>query len=277
MLAAVVARRFMAGRALEMKVVDLVATDVSDLLAQADGRQVMTTMGEKTLATKGIAVETVEPGWRTALLTAITDPNIALILMTIGVYGLLFEFMNPGAVLPGALGGICLIVGLYALNTLPVNYAGLGLILLGLGLLVAEAFAPSFGALGLSGIAAFILGAVILFDTGMPGYRIAWPAIAGVAGMGLLFTFIVIPFAVKAQRRKVVSGWEEMIGADVTIEDWAGEKGHVSIKGERWRARASRPFRAGETARISALDGLTLVIEPSEAPIAGGDAPCSTS
>jgi len=251
-----------AREAVAMQVADFMADDYSQLLDKADGRTVTVDGRPVTLDTAGLTIEHVRPDWRSELLATITDPNIALILMMIGIYGLIFEFMNPGTVVPGAVGGICLILGLYALNTLPVNYAGLALILLGVALSIGEAFAPSFGVLGLSGMAAFVLGAIILMDTDVPGYQIAWPAIAGVAAMVLLFTFLVAPMAVRAQRRRVVSGREQMIGSTGRVIDWEGEAGHVLAHGERWHARGTAPLQPGQSVRVTGLEGLTLTVQP---------------
>src|SRR5690606_5726993 len=163
--------------ALEQNVIDIVARDIPDLLAQSDGRRV--TVAGKTVAldTGGLRLEEIDPDWRTKLLAAITNPNVALILMMIGIYGLIFEFMNPGALYPGTIGAISLLVGLYALAVLPVNYAGLGLIVLGIALMIAEAFTPTFGVLGVGGAIAFVLGATILIDTDVPAFEVSWPII----------------------------------------------------------------------------------------------------
>ena len=251
-----------AARAVDMNVADFLADDMADVLRQADGRMVMAGGRMVTLQTAGLAMEDMRPDWRSAFLAVITDPNVALILMMIGMYGLIFEFLHPGAVLPGALGGICLILGLYALNTLPVNYAGLALIVLGLALSVAEAFTPSFGVLGISGAAALVIGAIILMDTEVPGYTVAWPAIAGMAAMGLLFAFVIAPFAVSSQRRKVVSGREQMIGAGARVLAWADGEGFVMAHGERWQARGAASLEPGQPVRITGIDGLTLTVQP---------------
>jgi membrane-bound serine protease (ClpP class) len=250
-----------ATQAVDMGVADFMADDMADLLRKADGRTVMAGGRMVTLKTAGLGMEDIRPDWRNALLATITDPNVALILMMIGMYGLIFEFLHPGAVLPGALGGICLILGLYALNTLPVNYAGLGLIVLGLALCVAEAFTPSFGVLGISGAAALVIGAIILMDRQVPGYTIAWPAIAGMAAMGLLFAFVVAPFAVGSQRRKVVSGPEQMIGAPARVLEWAEGTGFVLANGERWQARGAAGLEPGQSVRVTGLHGLTLTVQ----------------
>ena len=247
-----------ASAALAQHVVDILARDVDDLLAQADGRHVTLAAGETVLHTRGLATETLQPDWRTELLGIISNPNIALLLLAIGAYGLLFEFLNPGSVFPGTIGGIALIVGLYALNLLPINYAGLALILLGMGLMVAEAFAPSFGVLGVGGIVALVLGAGILIDTDAPGYRIAWPMIAGLAVTSLLFLVFVVPIGIRALRRRAVTGREEMLGLHGRVETWDGMQGTLLIHGERWQATADHTLAPGQLVRVDSMDGLVL-------------------
>ncbi|HEY9552472.1 NfeD family protein [Allosphingosinicella sp.] len=251
-----------ANAALEQRVIDLVARDMDDLLAQLHGRTLIAGGAEHTLDTRNLAVIHVEPNWRTQLLGAITNPNIALILMMIGIYGLLFEFMNPGALYPGTIGAICLLVGLYALAALPVNYAGIALILLGVALMAGEAFAPSFGILGIGGIIAFVLGATILIDTDMPEFRISWPVLAAVALVSLGVTAAITRLAMTSHRRKVVSGREELIGSQGTVLDWEDGRGHVFVHSERWRAVGVDPLQAGEPIRVLSIDGLTLQVKP---------------
>ncbi len=250
--------------ALSQKVIDLLAIDVYDLLQKVEGRTLLLGNGEITLHTAKLGVEFLPPDWRNRFLATITDPNIALVFMMIGVYGLLFEFMNPGSVLPGTVGGICLLVGLYALNMLPVNYAGFALVLLGMGLMVAEHFAPAFGVLGIGGIAAFVLGAGVLIDTKAPGFEIAWPVIGAVAGTSLFIMLFVVPMGIEAQRRAVVSGREAMLGARGRVEEWNGEIGYVFVRGERWRATCGHPLSIGQIVQVSALEGLTVTVVPIE-------------
>jgi membrane-bound serine protease (ClpP class) len=244
-------------------VIDFVAASLPELLAQADGRVVQLAQGEATLATAELAHETVDPDWRTALLSMITNPNVALILMLVGVYGIIFEFLNPGILVPGTLGGISLILGLYALALLPLNLAGIGLILLGLALVVAEAFAPSFGILGIGGTVALVLGAIILIDTDVPGLTVSVPLVAGVAVAGVITTLIVARLAARSFRARVVTGAEEMVGATGRIEDWRDGAGHVWVHGESWRARGAADLAPGARVRVTALDGLTLRVEPA--------------
>ena len=247
--------------AAEQNVIDFVAEDIRQLLELADGRTVKMETGEITLETAGLAIEEVEPDWRTQLLAAITNPNVALILMLVGIYGIIFEFLNPGVLVPGTVGGISLILGLYSLALLPLNYAGIGLILLGLALIVAEAFAPSFGILGIGGTVALVLGAVILVDTDVPGLAISIPLVAGVAVSGVIATFIVAYLARRSFQARVVSGAEELIGAAGKVTDWDGDEGHVWLHGESWRAEGAPGLAKGDKIRVTALDGLTLRVE----------------
>ncbi|WP_312165874.1 nodulation protein NfeD [Phenylobacterium sp.] len=253
-----------AADALAAGVIDIVARDIPDALAQADGRMINVAGAQVALDTKALAVEHLRPGWRHELLGAIANPNVALILMMIGVYGLLFEFMNPGSLYPGTIGAICLMIGLYALAVLPVNYAGLALVLLGIGLMTAEAFAPSFGALGLGGAAAFLVGAMILIDTDAPGLRVSFPLVASLAAAGLAFALLVMREAFSARRRAIVSGREAMIGAPGVVQAWSGRQGFVFAHGERWRAVSSTPLKPGERVRTLGVDGLTLTVSPDE-------------
>ncbi|MFN3943495.1 MAG: NfeD family protein [Allosphingosinicella sp.] len=248
--------------ALGANVIDIVAADMNDLLAQLDGRTVTAASAERRLATAGLALVEHSPNWRNRLLAAITNPNIALILMMIGVYGLFFEFMNPGALYPGTIGAIALLLGFYALAALPVNAAGIGLILLGIALMAGEAFSPSFGILGIGGIIAFVLGAAILIDTDIPQFQVDWAAIAGVALFSAGATVLIARLALASRKRKVVSGEEQLIGAAGYVLDWADGKGHVFVLSERWRAVGVGPLAKGAPVRVSGIDGLVLRVEP---------------
>lgn len=251
--------------ALEQNVIDIIARNVEDLLAQAHGRTVMLGSGKVTLDTMGLAIERLEPDWRTRFLAAITNPNVALILMMIGIYGLIFEFMNPGSLYPGTIGAISLLVGLYALAALPVNFAGLALIVLGIGLMVAEVFTPSLGALGIGGVVAFAIGAAILVDTDVPEFEVAWPVIGGIAICALAFTLLVGRMAVGAFGLRVVTGREQMLGDQGQVLEWNGGRGRVLVHGERWAAVSDVALAPGQRVRITALDGLTLKVEPAGA------------
>lgn len=253
-----------AAEARKLKVIDVVARDVPDLLKQLDGRKVTAAGAERTLATAGAALTEIEADWRTRLLMVITDPSVAVILMMIGIYGLIFEFMNPGFVLPGVAGGICLLVALYAFQLLPINYAGVALILLGVTFIVAEAFMPSFGALGFGGLAALAIGMVILIDPdAAPGFDIPLPFIAGFTAMIGLAIFATAWFALKARRQPVVSGREDLDGADgVVLGDFEAE-GWARVRGETWRVKSGAPLKQGDRVRVTAVSGLTLTVEKS--------------
>jgi membrane-bound serine protease (ClpP class) len=248
--------------ALQRGVIEVVAPDLPSLLAKLDGMTVTVKNQERTLSTSGIAVKEIEPDWRTKLLATITDPNIALILMMIGTYGLLFEFLNPGSLVPGTIGAICLLIGLYALAVLPVNFAGVGLIVLGIGLMVAEGFAPSFGILGLGGLVAFVIGAAIMIESDVPEFQVSWSTIAalGVFSTGLLI--VVARTGLRSFRHRVVTGADGLVGSTATVEDWAGSKGHVFVHSERWNAHGPEGLRAGDQVRVEALSGLNLTVSP---------------
>lgn len=254
-----------ASAALKERVVDVIAKDVDDLLAQIDGRLVTTAAGEIRLDTKGRSVVELKPDWKMQVMSAITDPNIALILLMIGIYGILFEFWSPGAVAPGVVGGICLIVALAALSLLPVNYAGLALLLFGLALMVAEAFHPSFGIVGLGGIVAFAIGALFLFDPAQSDIPIAvsWQVVAGLAALSAAFFAGVLGFAVQARQRPVRTGAEQMIGSTGEVVSWLENAGRVHVNGELWDAQSSGSLVKGQKVRIVGRAGLTLAVEPS--------------
>lgn len=253
-----------ANAALEANVVDILATDMDDLLAQLDGRTVVAGNVERTLTTAGLMLSDHTPNWRNRLLSAITNPNIALILMMFGIYGLFFEFMNPGALYPGTIGAICLLLGFYALAALPVNIAGIGLILLGIALMAGEAFSPSFGILGIGGIAAFVLGAAILIDTDVPQFQVDWAAIAAIAIFSMGMTIMIARLALSSRRQRIVSGREQLIGAPGYVLDWSGAKGHVFVHSERWSALGPVPFEKGAPVRVAEVNGLVLRVEPRE-------------
>ena len=213
----------------------------------------------------GAQVETVEPSLMTQVLSVIANPNVAFILMLVGVYGLIFEFSNPGTIGPGVIGAISLVLGLYALNQLPLDYAGLALVILGILFMVAEAVSPSFGILGLGGLAAFIIGAAMLVDTDQPAYQLSWSVIitSAVVTGGLLM--LIVSFAVKSFRSPVRTGPRGLIGARGDVVDWQGADGHVWLDGERWHARTARPDgpepQPGDRVRVARVEGLTLTVE----------------
>ena len=249
--------------ALAQHVIDLVATDVPDLAQKLDGRKVTTAAGERVLATAGATITVAAPDWRTRFLAIITHPSIALILLTVGFYGLVFEVMNPGMVLPGVVGAIAILIGMYALQLLPTNYAGLALVLLGLSFIVAEAFVPAYGSLGIGGVIAFVVGALMLIETDVPGFGVPWPLIATLAVTSLLFLFGIAAAAMKARRRPVVSGREQMIGSHGVVVDNAEGEDWVRVHSELWRARSAHPLASGQTVRVTGKEGLVLTVVPT--------------
>ncbi len=234
-----------AAQALKMKVIDHVAADVPALLA--------------ALGKKDAQVTAVEPDWRTRALAVVTNPSVAYLLILVGIYALIFEFMNPGLILPGVVGAISLLLALYALHLLPVNYAGLALIVLGIAFMAAEAFLPAFGALGIGGIIAFVIGSVMLIeDTALPGFEIPYALIGGVAAGSALLLLFVGGMLVKSRRRAVVSGREHLLGARAeALEDFTGE-GWAHVQGERWKVRTPGVVRRGQKLRITGMHGLVL-------------------
>lgn len=256
-----------ASEALERKVIDLVARDLEDLLAQLDGRNLQTAAGTVRLQTAGATLIHHEPDWRVRLLAVITDPSIALVLMMIGIYGLIFEFSNPGVGAGGVIGGICLVIAMYALQMLPVSYAGVALILLGIAFMVAEAFLPSFGVLGLGGVAAFVAGAVILIDTEVPGYGIPLPLIVTLGLASAALVFAIVAMALKARRQRLVSGDSGLIGslaAVVRVEPRDANCGWVQLQGENWQVRSPTALQVGQPVRVLARRGLCLDVAPTE-------------
>jgi membrane-bound serine protease (ClpP class) len=250
-----------ADEALRLKVIDLVAADVPGLLEQLDGRRV----GGSALHTAGVAATAYEPDWRTSFLSVITNPGFAYLLVMLGAYAIFFEFTNPGLVLPGVVGAICVLVAMYAFHMLPVNYAGIALILLGICFMVAEMFFPSYGSLGIGGMIAFAIGSVILMDTDVPEFRIPYALIAGITAASAAFIFFVAGMLLRGRGRPVVSGREGMIGAaGEALEDLHGE-GWARVNGERWRVRCDTPLRARERLRVVGMRGLVLDVRPDDA------------
>lgn len=219
---------------------------------------------ELTLATAGAPVQTTHPDWRTRLLSALTNPSIALILMTLGVYGMLFEFMSPGAVAPGVIGALCLLLGLYGLQLLPLNYAGLAFIILGLAFMVGEAFLPSFGILGLGGVAAFVAGALMLIDTELPDYGIPIGLIATVAVLSALLIAATAGVALRTRRRAVTGGPDELIGSMAEVLGDGGGEGWANVRGETWRVVSSVPLRKAQKVRVVGRRGRLLEVAPVE-------------
>jgi membrane-bound serine protease (ClpP class) len=253
-----------ASAALKERVIDLIAQDVDDLLVQIDGRTVKTPVGEVRLETKGSRVVELKPDWKMQIMQVISDPNVALILMMIGIYGILFEFWNPGAVAPGVIGGICLLVALAALSVLPVNYAGLALLILGIALMVAEAFMPSFGIVGLGGVVAFAIGALFLFDPDQSDIpiQVSWEVVAGLTAISAVFFLGILGLAMRARSRPVMTGTEEMIGSAGEVVQWAGAKGRIRVRGEIWAAESALILAEGQKVRVTGRTGLVLAVEP---------------
>ncbi len=255
-----------ADEAAREKVVDLLAGNLGDLLDRLDGRAVRTVDGEHVLATRHARVVEVEPSWKSRLLAVVTDPNIAFILLMIGVYGIIFEFWHPGFGGPGIVGAICLVVGLMALSVLPINLAGLGLLILGIGMLAAEAFTPGIGLLGLGGMVSFILGGLFLFDPAGADidFVVAWPVVVGAAVTNAVLFVGLLGMILRVRRRKVVTGTEQMIGLEGRVVDWQDGQGHIRVRGEVWSARAPASLEPGAPVRVGRRDGLTLHVEPKE-------------
>jgi membrane-bound serine protease (ClpP class) len=258
-----------AREALEMNVIEFIADDHADLLAQVNAHEVEIDSETVVLATENATVEMFEPNWRIKILSAIANPEIVLLLGIIGLYGLMYEGWNPGAIVPGVVGVICLLLAAYALQVLPVNYAGLALIIVGLALMTAEAFAPSFGALGLGGIAAFIFGAIMMFDSDIPGFGISLAFVIGLALVAALAIIWLVGYALKLRKRGAVSGRGSIIGGIGTaMEDFTGE-GKVWLEGEAWAAHSKAPVEKDQHVIVVAMDGLVLEIEPAPASDSG--------
>jgi len=248
--------------ALEQHVIEIVATDVADLLKQLQGRKVTAQDRQIVLDTEGLAVRSIVPDWRTRVLLVLTNPIIAYGLLLIGIYGLLLEGYNPGAVLPGVVGALSLLLALYGMQLLDVNFAGLALMVLGIGLIVAEFFMPAFGSLGVGGLAAFVIGSVILFDSHSSQLQVALPLIEGIAVAGGLVIATIGWLAARARRRPLSTGVETMIGALVEAVNDCEEQGVVRYGGELWNARTASPLRSGQQARIVKVIDMTLLVEP---------------
>jgi membrane-bound serine protease (ClpP class) len=253
-----------ANDALEQHVIDIIAKDVPDLLQQLHGRKVKAADHELALDTQGLTVRSIAPDWRTRVLLVLTHPTIAYGLLLMGIYGLLLEGYNPGAVLPGVVGALSLLLGLYGLQLLAVNYAGLALMALGIGLIITEFFMPAAGSLGVGGLAAFVIGSVILFDDHASGLRVALPVISGIAVAGGLVIITIGWLATRARRRPLSTGVETMIGALVEATGDCQDKCVVRYGGELWNARSAGPLRAGQQARIVKVVDLTLWVEPQQ-------------
>ena len=251
-----------ASAAVEENVAEFTARNLTELLDRAHGRTVQLDGAEFVLQTEDLSLVSIAPDWRTQLLAIIADPNVALLLMVVGFYGIVFELFNPGALVPGTIGGISLILGLFALSVLPFNIAGLALIGLGLMLVLAEAFSPSFGILGIGGTVAIVAGGVFLFDSDVPGLEPSIPILAALALVSLAFSALVARLGYVAHRRRVTTGLRDLMNTPARVQDWQDTQGHVFVHGERWNARADQAFAKGDEVIITKVEGLTLHVSP---------------
>lgn len=254
-----------AKEAKQENVIDIVADDIEHLLKQIDNTQVSTSDGEHILQTSGLSVRYIEASWKSQIISVITDPNVAFILLMIGIYGILFEFWSPGLGGPGIIGAISLMIALMGLSALPISYAGASLIILGIAFLVAEAFAPGFGILGLGGIIAFVAGALFLFDPAGADFdfSLAWPVIVGATLTTLLLFAGALGMVLQARQRAVVTGSEQLLGMTGEVVEWAECEGRVRVHGEAWAARSKVALKAGDSVSVTGRDGLTLIVEPT--------------
>ena len=253
-----------AEKALETGVIDLIATNIGDLLTQIDGKTIEVRGRDWVLDTASLQIEQLKPNWKAELLGVITSPTVAYLLLLIGIYGLFFEGYNPGAVFPGVIGAICLLLALYAFQMLPVNYAGFALLALGIILMIAEAVAPSFGVLGIGGIISLVIGSIILIDTDVPGFTVSRPLIGALALLGAFGLMGIIGIALKARLRPVVSGQEQLIGASGAALTDVYHEGEVFVHSERWSAVSDSPIREGQVVVVTGIDGLTLTVRPTD-------------
>jgi membrane-bound serine protease (ClpP class) len=253
-----------ANEALKLKVVDVLAADVPELLERLDGKALELNGKKITLATRGAPTIAFQADWRTRFLAVITDPAIAYVLMLIGIYALFFEFMNPGLVMPGVTGAVALLIAAYALHLMPVNYAGLALILLGIGLMGAEVFFPAYGSLGVGGAIAFVVGSVMLIDADIPGYGLPLPLVLGVAAASAAFLIGTTTLVLRGRRRPVVTGREALVGAPGEVLNSSGLEGWARVQGETWRVKSGEPLKVGERVRVTAVDGLVLEVNRVE-------------
>lgn len=249
-----------ASEAKKNNVIDLLADNQKDLLKQLDGMRVEQNMQTITLETAGLVVDEVKPDWRTRFLLIITDPTVAYLLLMLGIYGIFFELINPGVIVPGVIGAIAILLALYALQLLPINYAGLGLIILGISFIIAEAFAPSFGMLGIGGTISFVIGSVLLIDTEVQAYQIAWPAIWAVAVVNILVFITAFSLLVRSRRRDSMNGLHAMIDEEGEALEMLSGEGQVKINGEIWAATSDQPIERGKKVRVSGAEGLTLEV-----------------
>lgn len=253
-----------AEQALKLQVIDVIAPDVPALLRAVDGREVTTAVGGVRLATADKTILPQPADWRTKLLSVITDPKVAALLMLIGVYALIFEFYSPGLVGPGVVGSVCILLALYAFHVLPVDYGGLALLLLGIALMIAEAFLGAFGILGIGGLIAFVLGSIMLMPGDVPGFTVAWELIGSIA-LFLGIAFVALSTLVlRTRRRPVAAGREQMLGSTGPVVEWGNGEGRVRVHGEVWQAQSPHRLSSGQPVRVTGIDGLKLQVEPDE-------------
>jgi len=253
-----------ASEALEQGVIDVLAADVADLLAQIDGREVPMGKTVRTLSLEGATVETLEPGTVTKVLAILSNPNVAFVLMLVGVYGIIFEFLNPGALAPGVIGSVALVLGLFALNQLPLDYAGLALLILGIAFMVGEAITPTFGILGFGGVVAFVIGSAMLIDTDIAAYQLSWWMIGAMTAISAAVLVLLIGATWRSYRTAPETGPSLVIGAEAEVLDWSGDKGHVWAQSERWSAVGARGLSPGAAVKVEGVDGLTLIVAPDD-------------
>jgi membrane-bound serine protease (ClpP class) len=253
-----------AEQALRLNVIDLVAADLNQLLTQIDGREVSLAAGKKVVRTKGAVINEKKMGTRQKVLSALSDPNIAYLLLLIGLAGLYFEFSNPGAILPGVIGGISLIMAFFAMQTLPVNYAGIALIIFAIILFIAEIKVISHGILTIGGIVSLVVGSLMLFQTPEPSLRVSWSVLIPAVTITSLFFVVVIGIAVKAQLRKPQGGKEGMSGEEGRAVTDVLAEGTVMIRGEYWSAFSERPIEKGSRVRVIRVENLRVEVEPIE-------------
>ncbi|MEH6567882.1 MAG: nodulation protein NfeD [Halioglobus sp.] len=247
--------------ALERDVINLIAESPADLLQKLHGLEVELNGQRQTIVSDNLLIYTYPTDWRSEFLAVITDPNVAYILMLVGIYGLIFEFSNPGLGVPGVVGALCLILALYAFQVLPVSYAGLGLMLLGISLMTAEAFAPSFGIFGFGGIVAFVVGSIILMDTDLPGYQIAMPLILGFAAFSASMLVFALGLLLKARKQELVSGLDHLVGTTAQVESTHNGVVFVRVDGELWQVESDESLAVNDPVTVAAIDGVTLMVK----------------
>lgn len=253
-----------AAEALDQHVIDLIANDLGNLLTQLDGRTVNLIGQKVTLSTQSLVIKRIEQDWRTHLLAVITDPNVAYILMLIGFYGLILEFTTPGTIVIGVIGAICLLLALFAFQFLPINYAGLALILFGIIFMLAETLIPSVGVLALGGITAFVIGSIMLIDTKIPGYGISTSLIVTFTLLSAGFFIVVFGMILKSRKTPVITGIERLIHSTGEVLEGFDQEGWVRVQGELWHARSNTPLSSGQKVRITAIQGMLLMVEPCQ-------------